>query len=352
MLPRPRASVLQAVLLGVLLMLPSARAGAAAWRFAPESDYGPFVYQDRQGRVRGLSIDLLDEMRRHADLPLQMLPPRPLAEQLAAVRRGEVELLSSLRPTPERAQYLSFSRPYVRVPAVLVARTAPSGLEAFEGRAVAVGRGYAVEAHVRQHHARVRWQPVDSDLEGLRRMLRGEVDALVVDVASVHFIAREHGLSGFVVGEPIGFEYALSFAWRRDRPDIGEALEEALRRIPADRRQALLARWSVQTHAPARSGLRLWTERLGAVLLLLVTRSLSATGLRRGAQWLLAGLLLFFVPAVLAVLDHREFLGLMGLKILCVIVLSTALVMLVTASVVDAWCRWRERHGVAEPALR
>lgn len=91
---------------------------------------------------------------------------------------------------------------------------------------------------------------------------------------------------------------------------------------------------------------------LGAVLLLLATRSLSATGLRRGAQWLLADMLLFFVPAVLAVLDHREFLGLMGLKILCVIVLSTALVMLVTASVVDACCRWRERHAVAEPALR
>ena len=91
---------------------------------------------------------------------------------------------------------------------------------------------------------------------------------------------------------------------------------------------------------------------LAAVLLLLATRRLSAAGLRRGAQWLLADMLLFFVPAVLAVLDHREFLGLMGLKILCVIVLSTALVMLVTASVVDACCRWRERHAVAEPALR
>ncbi|WP_298429981.1 CidA/LrgA family protein [Ottowia sp.] len=91
---------------------------------------------------------------------------------------------------------------------------------------------------------------------------------------------------------------------------------------------------------------------LAAVLLLLATRRLSATGLRRGAQWLLADMLLFFVPAVLAVLDHREFLGLMGLKILCVIVLSTALVMVVTATVVDACCRWRERHAVAEPALR
>ena len=91
---------------------------------------------------------------------------------------------------------------------------------------------------------------------------------------------------------------------------------------------------------------------LAAVLLLLATRRLSAPGLRRGAQWLLGDMLLFFVPAVLAVLEHREFLGLIGLKILCLIVLSTALVMVVTASVVDACCHWRECRDVAEPALR
>jgi ABC-type amino acid transport substrate-binding protein len=245
------------------------RAESAPWRFAPEVDYGPFVYQDRQGRLRGLSIDMLDEMRRQTPLPVTLLPARPLAEQLAAVRRGEVDFLSSLRPTPERAQYLAFSRPYARVPAVLVGRRALSRLDELRGRQVAVGRGYAVEAHVRQFHPEVLWKPVDSDLEGLRQLLRGEVDALVADVASVHFLAAEHGLNGFVVGEPIGFEYALSFAWRLDRPDIGEAIEEALRQIPAARRQELLQRWSVRTHAPTRAGLRLWVERAAQGLLLL-----------------------------------------------------------------------------------
>lgn len=267
MLPRPRASVLQAVLLGVLLMLPSARAGAAAWRFAPESDYGPFVYQDRQGRVRGLSIDLLDEMRQQADLPVQMLPARPLADQLAATRRGEVDFLSSLRPTPERAQYLSFSRPYVSVPAVIVGRRVHESLAELAGRPVAVGRGYAVEAHVRTQHPEVGWRAVDSDLDGLRQMLRGEVDAVVADVASVHFVAREHDLGGLVIGAPVGFEYPLSFAWRRDRPELGEALEEALRRVPAARRRDLLQRWGVSIETGAETGLRLWAGRIGLLLL-------------------------------------------------------------------------------------
>jgi len=89
---------------------------------------------------------------------------------------------------------------------------------------------------------------------------------------------------------------------------------------------------------------------LAMLLLLLMSRRLSAPAMRRGAQWLLADMLLFFVPAVLAVLDHREFLGLVGLKILFVIVLSTAAVMLVTAFAVDRCYRWREAHAAARIA--
>jgi holin-like protein len=54
-------------------------------------------------------------------------------------------------------------------------------------------------------------------------------------------------------------------------------------------------------------------------------------------------MLLFFVPAVLALLDHNELLGLMGLKILAVIIVSTIMVMSVTALTVDLCYRWMER---------
>lgn len=88
---------------------------------------------------------------------------------------------------------------------------------------------------------------------------------------------------------------------------------------------------------------------LAFLLLALVTRRLSVLSMRRGAQWLLADMLLFFVPAVLAVLDHREFLGLIGLKVLFVILLSTTAVMLMTAFAVDRCYRWRAGHVRTAP---
>jgi len=76
------------------------------------------------------------------------------------------------------------------------------------------------------------------------------------------------------------------------------------------------------------------------VLALLMSNRLSIRTMRRGAQWFLAEMLLFFVPAVLALLDHPEFLGLLGLKILAVILLSTFIVMIVTGVVIDLCYRW------------
>ena len=75
------------------------------------------------------------------------------------------------------------------------------------------------------------------------------------------------------------------------------------------------------------------------VLSLLGGKQLSICTVRRGAEWFLAEMLLFFVPAVLAVLDHPELIGLMGLKILAVIVLGTIIVMTVTAVVMDVCYR-------------
>lgn len=91
---------------------------------------------------------------------------------------------------------------------------------------------------------------------------------------------------------------------------------------------------------------------LAIVLGLLATRGLSIFSMKRGADWFLADMLLFFVPAVLAVLDHREFLGVTGLKILFVILLSTAAVMVVTAFAVDICLRWRVGHVRTAPTLR
>jgi ABC-type amino acid transport substrate-binding protein len=248
-------------------------AGQGAWRMAPEKDYGPFVFTDPQGRVQGLSIDTLNLVAQRTGLRFETLPARPLAEQLAAARRGEVDVLTSLRPTAERSAYLLFTTPYASVPAVVVSRDLGLGaLAALAGHRVAVGQGYAVEAYVRARYPMVRWVAVPSDLEALRGVTSREFDAAVADLASVAFLQKQQHLTGLQIGDSVGFEYALSFAVRKDLPRLREVLDAGVQALDADDRRRLRERWLQpgSTIAPRRPALWLALAAmvLGGVLLL------------------------------------------------------------------------------------
>lgn len=242
-----------AAVLAALLCLAGAAACAKALevRLGVESDYGPFIYADAEGQVRGLSMDLAVLLARHADLRLQPLPARPLQQLLDGLQRGEIDLITSLRPTPARSAFLLFSKPYVSVPAVVALRRGdpraplrgPALWAALQAEPVAVGAGYAVESFVRSAWPSVRWQSVPDDVQGLRQLQQGQVAATVVDMASLRFISRQHGLDAVVAADPVGFEYTLSFAVRRDRPDLLSRIDAGLTAIPADERAAVLERW-------------------------------------------------------------------------------------------------------------
>jgi putative effector of murein hydrolase LrgA (UPF0299 family) len=76
-------------------------------------------------------------------------------------------------------------------------------------------------------------------------------------------------------------------------------------------------------------------------LILLATGRISLFTLRRGAEWFAGDMMLFFVPAVVSILDQPEFIGRVGLELLAVIVLSMLAVMTVTALTVERL--WRIR---------
>ena len=71
------------------------------------------------------------------------------------------------------------------------------------------------------------------------------------------------------------------------------------------------------------------------MLTLILCRALPLSWVRAGARWLLAEMLLFFVPAVVAVVNYQELLLQEGWRIMVVLLVSTTLVLGTTALVVD-----------------
>lgn len=51
----------------------------------------------------------------------------------------------------------------------------------------------------------------------------------------------------------------------------------------------------------------------------------------QGAKWLMAELLLFFIPSAVGIINYEEIFSIQGLGIVCLIVISTMIVMGITA---------------------
>ncbi|KAA5976263.1 MULTISPECIES: CidA/LrgA family protein [Pantoea] len=71
------------------------------------------------------------------------------------------------------------------------------------------------------------------------------------------------------------------------------------------------------------------------LLALIVTRVVPLNWVKAGSRWLLAEMLLFFIPAVVAVVNYGDLLRVDGWRICVVIGVSTVLVLASTAWVVD-----------------
>ncbi|MDH4569328.1 CidA/LrgA family protein [Pseudomonas sp. BN414] len=83
---------------------------------------------------------------------------------------------------------------------------------------------------------------------------------------------------------------------------------------------------------------------LGLLLVAFASGWVKPAALQLGAGLLMAEMLLFFIPALMSLLDYGALLRQEGLRILLVIGASTLLVMLATALTVEVVCRWRMRH--------
>lgn len=88
---------------------------------------------------------------------------------------------------------------------------------------------------------------------------------------------------------------------------------------------------------------------LALVVILLMTKVLPEQRIRAGASWLLAELLLFFVPPVVSVLKYRHELAEAGVALFIALIIGTVVVLLGTSFVVDRVFAYevRRRNGEA-----
>ena len=214
--------------------------GLRTLRFLTESDYPPFNFVSADGALVGFNVELARAICVELNLSCT-IQPRSWETLIPALKAKEGDaVIAGMAITKDARREVGFSDRYLQNPARFATRTdnpVDPSADLLAGKRVAVVRGTAHEAFLREQFKSVVVAPF-ADLDEARRALKGgQVDALLADGVNLSVWLNGEDAAGccrFVGGpytESFYFGEGIAIAIRKDDTTLRLALDYALARL-------------------------------------------------------------------------------------------------------------------------
>jgi len=215
-------------------------------RVAPDPDFPPIEWFDKSGEFRGIAADVVRRVEEHLRIRFSIVRCPSWDSVLARARAREVDMLSAAAQTPQRSEYLLFTGPHITLPGVIITRKDAGGtmsLSRLAGMRVCVVSGYLWQEFIARDHPRIILDPVPDIQTGLRKVSFGLADAMVENVATAVQVIEQEGIPNLQVSGESGYSTKLSFAIRKDWPELRSILDKTLSAIGPAERKAVVDRY-------------------------------------------------------------------------------------------------------------
>lgn len=216
----------------------------------PEKDFPPFSYYSSSNIPLGLSINYLEIVAEKIGVKIQYLPAKSLSQVLDDIKNGKGDVIPSVVESDEKQDFLYFTDYYTDIGSVIVVRKDSKlkgdiTLNDLAGQKVAITNGRAVRTFVAKNYPRVIIESTTDDQIALQQLVLGEVDAAVLDIASLSFYLSKQVLSSVTVVGDAGFSYKLAFGVRKENQILQSILDKTLLQISKNERNILNEKWIV-----------------------------------------------------------------------------------------------------------
>ncbi|PIE43689.1 MAG: hypothetical protein CSA50_03540 [Gammaproteobacteria bacterium] len=233
--------------------------------------FPPIEHFDSNDNYVGISADYLNEIEKLLNIDLVVVRKETWEEVIQDIQRGKIDILAAAAQTPNRNDYLNFTKPYLTFPAAIFTRTnhiRHTTMAELTGKKVGVSRNYAAHEYVKGHFPQLDLVPVESIEVGLNMLSYGQLDAMICITAPASYYINKNGLTNLHISGKSGYSLKLSIASRKDQPELAAILEKALKRIPSAKKNTILNQWIDEKYQ---------LPRQPGVLIILVSLLLFAT---------------------------------------------------------------------------
>ncbi|CAN7587411.1 transporter substrate-binding domain-containing protein [Pseudomonas sp. LjRoot263] len=211
-------------------------------------NFAPLTFYDAQGRLSGLTAQLLTLISQRSGLTFEVQRGHSLDRQIEQLRDGEIDLLPVVTPSTEREDALLFTRAYLSNPFVLVSKTkvdSPRTLDDLAGKRLAIYRGHPLFGFIQARAPQVRLVEVQSPAEGMEWVIGGRADATLSSLIVARYLIARQYHEQLRVSSTVGDQPArIALATARGALELHSILNKALLSISPQEMDDLVARWS------------------------------------------------------------------------------------------------------------
>jgi len=202
---------------------------------APCPGYPPIDFTDAKGNFIGLSQDYVELISKKLGNNFEIKKIHSWADVLREAQERKVDMVISIQDVPERHWYLQFTKPYIRIPNVVVVQKSNTKVKSIydlKGMKVAAVKGYAVVDYITKKFPTYTLELVKDESEGLMKLAFGEYDAMIISLSTVSYLIDTYSITNLRVAGTVGYDWNLCIGVRSDNPLLYSVISKALDSIP------------------------------------------------------------------------------------------------------------------------
>lgn len=212
---------------------------------SPEN-FAPIEWIDEQGEDKGITEDYFRMIEKKLGFRFQNEKPVTWTNLLKDLQTGHMDLSVCIQKTPERLEYLLFTKPYISVPYIILVRkqqTENLKLEDLGNRRVGVAENYSIHEYLKTGYGHLNIVPSDSEDRVLLDLSMGRIDAGIVNLAVASYVIETLGVNNLRIAGYTDFIYKASFAVPKNLPVLHSIMEKGLASITAQERKDIYRKW-------------------------------------------------------------------------------------------------------------
>lgn len=214
-------------------------------RVAVNPLYAPFTMFDAAGQFHGISADILRLIHLRTGLNFKAVEADTITDMFDRVSQHQGDFIAAMSYSNARDKQLLFTRPYIFPPFVLVVQntmTAPKTLS--DTRRLAVTPDNQLRVWLKEYYPTVTVIEADNASVAMQLVNEGKADAAVHNLIGASYMIDRYFRGELKIAARLGEAPSrMSFAVRRDEPELYSILNKALADIPPRDISMIVNKW-------------------------------------------------------------------------------------------------------------